>query len=131
MKAFAFSVLGLASPFALSMPINAAAPAQLPAATAIAVSQSGYKDGTYTGASFNAYYGNIQVEVNIKGGAISGFKLLDYPNHTGTSVEINRQALPILAQEVITAQSARVDMVSGATLSSDAFLRSVASALPH
>ena len=87
-------------------------------------------DGTYTGQTANAYYGNIQVQVVVQNGAIVGFRLLSYPSHTGTSIEINRQALPILAQEVVAAQNTQVDFVSGATLSSEAFLRSVASALP-
>lgn len=87
-------------------------------------------DGTYTGHSENAYYGDIQVQVVVQNNAIVGFKLLNYPSHTGTSIAINQQALPILAQEVVAAQSAQVDTVSGATLSSEAFLRSIASALP-
>lgn len=87
-------------------------------------------DGTYTGQSASAYYGDIQVQVVIQNGAIAAFKLMSYPSHTGTSIAINRQALPILAQEVVTAQSTQVDIVSGATLSSEAFLQSVASALP-
>ena len=95
-----------------------------------APSQGIFADGTYTGQSADAYYGNIQVQVVIQHGAIAGFKLLNYPDHTGTSIAINREALPILAQEIISAQSTQVDFVSGATLSSEAFLRSVASALP-
>ena len=86
-------------------------------------------DGTYTGQSANAYYGDIQVQVVIQNGAIAGFRLMSYPSHTGTSIAINRQALPVLAQEIIASQSTQVDTVSGATLSSEAFLRSVASAL--
>ena len=121
MKIVTLSLLGLAVPLA-GVSVAHAAPQAIPAK---------YTDGTYTRASANAYYGNIQVQVVIQGGAIAGFKLLDYPSHTGTSVAINRQALPILAQEVIAAQSAQVDFVSGATLSSDAFLKSVASALPR
>ena len=100
-------------------------------APALAASSQGiFADGTYTGQSADAYYGNIQVQVVIQHGAIAGFKLLNYPDHTGTSIAINREALPILAQEIISAQSTQVDFVSGATLSSEAFLRSVASALP-
>ena len=131
MKLIAPSMLGLASPFVLSAPAAAAMPIATATAIPVAATQPKFADGTYTGASASAYYGNIQVQVVIQGGAIAGFKLLDYPSHTGTSVAINRQALPILAQEVIAAQSAQVDFVSGATLSSDAFLKSVASALPR
>jgi uncharacterized protein with FMN-binding domain len=128
MKVFALSILGLASPLTAAMPASAAA--QVVPETSL-VASAKLADGTYTGSSFNAYYGNIQVQVVVQGGLIAGFRLLDYPSHTGTSIAINRQALPILAQEVIAAQSVQVDFVSGATLSSDAFLRSVGSAIPR
>ena len=49
--------------------------------------------------------------------------------HRGTSIAINSQALPMLRNEVIAAQSANVDIISGATLSSDAFIRSLNGAL--
>ena len=129
MKVIALSLLGLVSPFAGAAPAGAAAQVASTTTVLAAATQAKFADGTFTGASASAYYGNIQVQVVVKGGQISGFRLLDYPSHTGTSVAINRQALPILAQEVIAAQSVQVDFVSGATLSSDAFLRSVGSAL--
>ena len=117
-------LFGLACTMAASALLAGIAPALA------APSQGIFADGTYTGQSADAYYGNIQVQVVIQHGAIAGFKLLNYPDHTGTSIAINREALPILAQEIISAQSTQVDFVSGATLSSEAFLRSVASALP-
>ncbi len=117
-------LVGLACAIAASVSVAETAPALA------ASSQGIFADGTYTGQSADAYYGNIQVQVVIQHGAIAGFKLLSYPSHTGTSIAINRQALPILAQEIVSAQSTQVDVVSGATLSSEAFIRSVASALP-
>jgi uncharacterized protein with FMN-binding domain len=69
------------------------------------------------------------MQLSFKGGHLSNFKLLDYPHHTGTSVEINRGALPILVQEMITAQSANIDIVTGATLTSEAFIHSVDGAI--
>src|SRR5665213_2864590 len=68
-------------------------------------------DGTYTGQSEDAYYGNVQVQVVVQNSAIVGFRLLSYPSHTGTSIAINRDALPILDQEVVAAQNAQVDFV--------------------
>lgn len=129
MKAIALTMLGLATPLAAAGGALAATPAA--PATPAAIVQAKFTDGTYTGQSAYAYWGNVQVQVKVQGGQIAGFTLLDYPRHTGTSISINRQALPILAQEVIDAQSAQVSFVSGATLSSQAFLQSVASALPH
>jgi uncharacterized protein with FMN-binding domain len=55
--------------------------------------------------------------------------VLDYPNHQRTSRSINRQALPLLQSEVISAQGTRVNIISGATLTSKAYLRSLKSAL--
>ena len=52
-----------------------------------------------------------------------------YPDHTDRSVYINSQALPILKSEALRAQSASIDMVSGATDSSEAFAESLQSAI--
>jgi len=91
--------------------------------------QSGYKNGQYTGNSVDAYYGNIQVKITISGGKIADVQFLDYPQDRATSRMINSQAMPYLKQEAIQAQSAQVDIVSGATDSSLAFRQSLQSAL--
>jgi uncharacterized protein with FMN-binding domain len=54
-----------------------------------------------------------------------------YPNHTSRSIFINQQALPYLVQETLQAQSTSIDMVSGATDTSDAFESSLQSAIIH
>lgn len=90
---------------------------------------SGYRDGTYTGASENAYYGSVQVQVTVANHAIAGIKVLNYPSDRRTSRYINSQALPMLQQEAIAADSANVDTVSGATLTSEAYIRSLGTAL--
>lgn len=92
-------------------------------------SSSGYKDGTYTGNAADAYYGNIQVQATIQNGKITDVQFLQYPNDRGESIQINQQAMPLLKQEAITAQKAQVDVVSGATDSSQAFVESLQSAL--
>ena len=94
-----------------------------------APTRSGYKDGQFTGVSADAYYGNIQVKVRISGGKIADVQFLDYPHDRNTSMMINSQAMPYLKQEAIQAQSAQVDIVSGATDSSLAFRQSLQSAL--
>lgn len=88
-----------------------------------------YTDGTYTGAVANAYYGYVQVQATISGGRIANVQFLRYPNDRSTSRMINSQAMPYLSQEAISAQSANVDIVSGATDTSQAFRQSLASAL--
>ena len=88
-----------------------------------------YTDGTYDGPVADALYGPMQVRVMIQNGQIARMQVLDYPHDRRTSVTINHIALPRLAREVMRAQNASVDIVSGATLSSQAFLESLASAL--
>lgn len=88
-----------------------------------------YRDGNFTGSAEDAYYGTIQVQVVIAGGKIADVIFLQYPNDNRTSISINSQAMPIFKQEAIQAQSANVDMVSGASFSSPAFQKSLATAL--
>ena len=91
--------------------------------------QARYKDGTYKGNSFDVFYGNVQVEAVIANGKISDIKFLDYPRDRSTSIEISNQAMPLLTAEAIQAQSAQVDGVSGATQTSEGFVKSLESAL--
>lgn len=104
-------------------PISRVAEAVVPASTAK------FHDGTYTGSIENAYYGEVQVEATIKGGELVAVKVLDYPKDRRTSRRINSYALPILEEEVIAAQTARVDLVTGATLTSRAYRASLDTAL--
>ncbi|HUC78669.1 MAG TPA: FMN-binding protein [Candidatus Saccharimonadales bacterium] len=100
-----------------------------PNSTPTPTSTGQYKDGIYTGDSYNAYYGNVQVSVTITGGKITSVKFLQYPNTHSTSVYINNQAMPYLQQEAIQAQSSNVQLISGATFTSQAFVQSLQSAL--
>jgi len=88
-----------------------------------------YKDGTYTGSSADAYYGNVQVQAIVSGGKLTDVQFLDYPQSHGTSVYINQQAMPYLTQEAIQAQNANVNIISGATFTSQAFVQSLGDAL--
>jgi uncharacterized protein with FMN-binding domain len=88
-----------------------------------------YKDGTYTGAVADAFYGNLQVVATIQGGQLADIKFPTYPNNGGHTLQLSQNDLPILKQEAITAQSANVNIVSGATQTSQAFEQSLASAL--
>ncbi|BCG82401.1 FMN-binding protein [Mesorhizobium sp. 113-3-3] len=89
----------------------------------------GFADGTYTGPVTDAYYGLLQIQASIQGGRLTSLKILKYPNDRRTSININRQALPMLRDEAISAQSANVDIISGATLTSRAFIQSLGGAL--
>jgi len=92
-------------------------------------SSSKYKDGSFTGDAADAFYGNVQIKVTIANGQITVVDFLQYPNTHSTSVEINQQAMPYLKQETIQAQSAHVNLITGATFTSQAFIQSLSSAL--
>ena len=113
-------------------PAPASAPSSTPDPAApasplvrIAASTSGLTDGTYRGPVVDAYYGLMQIEAVVQNGRLVTIKVLQYPTDRRTSVYINRQALPMLRDEVISAQSANVDIISGATLTSEAFIQSL------
>lgn len=88
-----------------------------------------YKDGVYTGDSADAYYGIVQVKAIITGGKISDIVFLQVPSDLGHTNEVTQYATPILKQEAIQVQSTHVDIVSGATDTSQAFIQSLSSAL--
>lgn len=92
-------------------------------------SAGAFKDGSYQGSVADAYYGNVQVQANVKNGQLVSVRILQYPSDRNTSRYINSQALPMLKQEAIQGQTAQVDFVSGATLTSNAFVQSLTAAL--
>jgi len=106
-------------------PISTAAPTPQP----IARPRGTFRDGTYTGPRIDVYYGFIQVAAVITNGRLTEVKILTYPDDRDTSVEINTDALPRLTREAITAQSADVSGVSGATETSVGFRESLSVAL--
>ena len=73
--------------------------------------------------------GPVQVQLTVAAGKITDVSVVQYPNGNGRDQEINAYALPILVQETLDAQSAQIDMVSGATVTSDGYLQSLQSAL--
>ena len=93
--------------------------------------QTGYKDGQYTGDVVNTVYGDVQVSVTISGGKITNVQMLKQPNTPGHTIEVAAMSFPVLIQEAIQAQSANVNIVSGATQNSEGFSQSLSSALSH
>lgn len=98
-----------------------------PVPTAIARGQ--YMDGTYAGAVVDAFYGMVQVKAVVQNGKLANVQFVQYPNDRRTSVRINSIAMPYLTTEAIQAQSANVDIITGATLTSEAFAQSLQTAL--
>lgn len=88
-----------------------------------------FKNGSYTGSPADAYFGTVQVEAIVSKGQLTNVKILQAPSDTGHSIEVSQIALPYLIQEAVSAQSANVSAVSGATQTSGAFMQSLASAL--
>ena len=74
-------------------------------------------------------WGPVQVQLEVSRKRITRVSLLQYPNGNGTDQQINSQALPILTQQTISAQSAQIDMVSGATVTSTGYIESLQSAI--
>lgn len=92
-------------------------------------SSGNLKNGQYTGSTANAFYGMLQVKATISGGKLSDISFLQYPNDRGHTIEVSQMSLPVLRQEAISAQSSQVDVVSGATDTSEAFMQSLGDAL--
>ena len=83
---------------------------------------------TLTGSIYASPYGNTQVQVTISNGQITSVTALQLPTG-GRSGQISNYVEPILSSEALTAQSANIDIVSGATYTSEAYAQSLQSAL--
>lgn len=105
---------------------GAAAGAARAAGSAGAAAKAG---GTYDGDIVQTRFGAVQVQITVKAGAITDVTALKLTDHEGRSVQISKYAAPILRSEVLQAQSADVQTVGGATVTSDAYLASLQAAL--
>ena len=85
--------------------------------------------GTYTGASVMTRWGAVQVQITVSDGKITAAEAVEYPQANPRDRQINAYALPVLAQEATQAQSAEIDAVSGATVTSDGYIQSLQSAI--
>jgi uncharacterized protein with FMN-binding domain len=71
----------------------------------------------------------VQVQITVQGGKVTQSRAVQYPQNNNRDAMINAYALPILDQEVVQQQSAGIDSVSGATVTSDGYLQSLQSAI--
>jgi uncharacterized protein with FMN-binding domain len=83
---------------------------------------------TYKGSAISTVYGPLQVKIVVKKKKIIDVKVTA-PTHTARSAVLDNQALPILRQEALRAQSASINQVSGATTVSEAYIESLQSAI--
>ena len=85
--------------------------------------------GTYTGPVVETRYGPVQVAVAEEGGKVVDVKALQMPTEHARSQEISEQVAPMLRSETLQAQSAEINVVSGATFTSEGFASSLQAAL--
>ncbi len=103
-------------------PSPSAAPAAGSGGTAL-------KNGTVTGQVVQTPFGTVQVQVTISAGKITDITALQLPNDRQRSAEISSIVEPMLKSEALAAQSAQIDLVSGATYTSNGYAQSLQSAL--
>jgi uncharacterized protein with FMN-binding domain len=106
----------------------ASATAQAPAASAPAPVPGGAVR-QFTGSDVPNQYGDVEVRVTTTGGRITRVAAVRLPGADGRSQQISSFAGPQLAQQALTAQSANIDGVSGATYTSESYKSSLQSAL--
>ena len=82
-----------------------------------------------TGTVSSTRWGPVQVQLTVSGGKITSVHVVQQPDGNRRDEEINASAVPTLVQETLDAQSAEIDMVSGATVTSEGYLQSLQSAL--
>jgi uncharacterized protein with FMN-binding domain len=85
--------------------------------------------GTYAGAVVQTRFGSVQVQITVKAGAITDVTALKLTDDDRKSIQISNRAAPLLRSEVLAAQSADVQTISGATVTSDAYLTSLQAAI--
>jgi uncharacterized protein with FMN-binding domain len=84
---------------------------------------------TVTGSVAQTRWGPVQVQITVAGSRVTAVRVLQVPNGNHRDVEINDYAVPVLVKEALAAQSAQIDSVSGATVTSDGYTTSLQSAL--
>jgi uncharacterized protein with FMN-binding domain len=84
---------------------------------------------TYDGDTVQTRWGPVQVRITVQDGKITASEAIVYPNGNHEDQQINSFALPVLGQEAVQQQSADIDMVSGATVTSQGYLSSLQSAI--
>ncbi|MEA2151100.1 MAG: hypothetical protein QOD69_2930 [Solirubrobacteraceae bacterium] len=113
---------------AVAPPVAAPWLAVAGASTVATAAATTKKARVVTGPSANMRWGPVRVRITVKGRRITNVTATA-PTERPKSRSINQRALPILRQEALRAQSARIFVVSGATLTSDAYGSSLQAAI--
>lgn len=117
-----------ASPAPSAVPSPSATPATTPSPSP-SPSASAVLNGTFTGADFPNRFGDVQVRVVISNKHITDVQAVRLPTDRAESAYISQQAGPWLRTEALQAQSANIDIISGATYTSQSYVQSLESAL--
>lgn len=113
---------------AAGQPTTSAGASPSPGATATDTPQPTASTQTFTGPAINYFYGTAQVQVTMANGKITSVVALQLPSE-GQSAWISQQVEPMLRSEVLSAQSAQINLISGATYTSQAYIQSLQGAL--
>ena len=108
---------------------TSSAPNTSSAPSTSSVRGGGGVSGTFTGGAADTQFGPVQVQISVSGGKITSVQVLQVPQESSRDIRINSQAVPILNQEAVQAQSAKIDTVSGATYTSEGYTQSLQSAI--
>jgi uncharacterized protein with FMN-binding domain len=123
-----------APPQATSTPAAGATPAPTPAAGATAAptpptTGTAGVSGTFTGDPIDTFYGTVQIAIVVQAGQIVDVQELQMPFDRRLSQQISAEAGPLLRRQVLRAQSANINGVSGASYTSYGYWQSLQSAL--
>ena len=120
-------------PAALATPSTdpGSSPSAEPGSSPSAAPSSGSSGSTrtVTGAAADTRWGPVQVQIIVSGGTVTSVSAVEYPQNNPRDVQINAFAIPQLNQEATAARSAQIDMVSGATVTSEGYIQSLQDAL--
>ena len=106
-----------------TVPPTATNPGSAPSTT------GGSASRTVVGPVVSNRYGDVQVEVVVQNGQLADVESVQLPNDRERSRYINSIAGPDLRQEALQARSANIDVITGATYTSDSYAQSLQAAL--
>lgn len=94
-----------------------------------AAGSTGRSAKTITGEAADTRYGPVQVQITVANGTVTAVTAVEYPQNDPRDVQINSFAIPQLDQEATAARSTNIDIISGATYTSQGYISSLQSAL--
>jgi uncharacterized protein with FMN-binding domain len=127
--AFAGTIIGLVLLLSFKTQPTTTTTAAAVSGTGSTTDVGGTSPGTVTGDAADTRFGPVQVRITVENGKLTAATAVEYPTENPRDQEINQYAIPTLNQEAVQAGNADIDMVSGATYTSDGYAESLQSAL--